>query len=82
MAGYLFIDQGQNFQPGDLPPKGNDYLAWHDWAEVQRQAGIKQQQCQRCMKWLTPQEKIGHAAMHDVQNIESAAFQALWLGSE
>ena len=44
----------QEYKPGDLPPKG--YLAWHEWAEVQRKAGIKQVMCGRCMKWKTPQE--------------------------
>ena len=28
------------YKPGDLPPEG--YLEWHEWAEVQRKAGIKQ----------------------------------------
>jgi len=42
------------FKPGDLPPEG--YLAWHDWAEVQDNAGIEQTQCKGCNKWKTPQE--------------------------
>lgn len=42
------------YKPGDLPPEG--YLAWHEWAEVQRKAGIKQVQCGRCALWRTPQE--------------------------
>lgn len=45
------------FKPGDLPPEG--YLAWHEWAEVQRKAGIKQVQCGICAKWKTPQELSG-----------------------
>ena len=44
----------ESFKPGDLPPEG--YLAWHEWAEVQRKAGIKQVECGRCGKWRTPQE--------------------------
>jgi len=42
------------FKPGDLPP--DDYLGWHAWADVQREAGIKQAQCAHCAKWYTPQE--------------------------
>jgi hypothetical protein len=46
------------YKPGDLPPKG--YLQWHEWAEVQRKAGIKQVQCPTCGKWQTPQELSTH----------------------
>ncbi len=42
------------YAPGDLPPEG--YLEWHEWAEVQHKAGIKQVQCCRCGLWQTPQE--------------------------
>lgn len=42
------------YKPGDLPPEG--YLAWHEWAEVQRKAGIRQRQCPGCGLWRTPQE--------------------------
>ena len=42
------------YKPGDLPPEG--YLAWHEWAEVQYKAGIRQVQCGRCGLWQTPQE--------------------------
>ena len=42
------------YKPGDQPPDG--YLAWMEWAEVQRKAGIKQVQCGRCGSWKTPQE--------------------------
>ncbi len=45
------------FEPGDLPPDG--YLAWTEWAEVQRKAGIKQFPC-KCGKWITPQERDNH----------------------
>lgn len=48
------ILEQDTYQPGDLPPEG--YLAWHEWAEVQRKAGIKQVQCGRCGLWKTPQE--------------------------
>jgi hypothetical protein len=42
------------FKAGDLPPDG--YLAWQEWADVQRKAGIKQVQCGKCWIWKTPQE--------------------------
>ncbi len=42
------------YQPGDLPPEG--YLEWHEWAEVQRKAGVEQVPCAHCAKWKTPQE--------------------------
>lgn len=42
------------YKPGDQPPDG--YLAWHEWADVQRKAGIKQMQCGKCGLWRTPQE--------------------------
>ena len=44
----------ETYKPGDLPPEG--YLAWHEWAEVQRKAGIKQVPCGKCGLWRTPQE--------------------------
>lgn len=47
-----------DYKPGDLPPKG--YLQWHEWAEVQRKAGIKQVECPTCGKWQTPQELSPH----------------------
>lgn len=42
------------FKPGDLPPSG--YLEWHEWADVQRKAGIRQTVCTKCGIWRTPQE--------------------------
>lgn len=43
-----------DFKPGDQAPEG--YLAWHEWAEVQHKAGLRQKQCGRCGKWKYPQE--------------------------
>lgn len=54
--GHILITP--EFKPGDLPPEG--YLAWHEWAEVQRKAGIKQVQCPSCSLWRTPQELSTH----------------------
>ena len=51
------LNEQPAFKPGDLPPEG--YLAWHEWAEVQRKAEIKQVECGRCGLWKTPQELSG-----------------------
>ena len=42
------------FKPGDQAPEG--YLAWHEWAETQHKAGLRQKECGRCGKWKYPQE--------------------------
>lgn len=42
------------FKAGDPAPEG--YLAWHEWAEVQHRAGLRQKICQRCWTWKFPQE--------------------------
>lgn len=51
------------YKPGDLPPDG--YLAWHEWAEVQYNAGIKQVECGQCGKWKTPQELSSNTVTHN-----------------
>jgi hypothetical protein len=43
-----------NFKPGDPPPKG--YSDWHEWAEVQHQAGLKQTRCRNCHRFFYPSE--------------------------
>lgn len=48
------ILEQDTYKPGDQPPEG--YLAWHEWAEVQHKAGIKQVECGKCGLWKTPQE--------------------------
>lgn len=57
VLGRVFLDDAGSYKPGDLPPEG--YLQWHEWAEVQRKAGIKQVECGSCGKWQTPQELSG-----------------------
>ena len=42
------------YQPGEPAPEG--YLAWHEWAETQHKAGLRQKECGRCGKWKDPQE--------------------------
>lgn len=44
----------QRYRPGDQAPEG--YLAWHEWAEVQHKAGLRQKQCGRCGLWRYPQQ--------------------------
>lgn len=67
-----------HYKPGDLPPDG--YLQWHEWAEVQRKAGIKQVVCPSCGLWRTPQELSTHEMRWTVMNgrgepIDQSAFQ-------
>ena len=44
----------KEYEPGALAPFG--YLAWHEWAEAQYKAGLRQDQCGRCSEWKFPQE--------------------------
>lgn len=53
MRGLRILEQA-TYKPGDPAPEG--YLAWHEWAEVQRKAGLRQKQCYECGKWRFPQE--------------------------
>ena len=43
-----------DFKPGDQAPEG--YLAWHEWADKQHKAGLRQKECGRCRRWKYPQE--------------------------
>lgn len=61
---HLLIQK--EYKPGDMPPEG--YLAWHEWAEVQRKAGIKQVECGKCGKWKTPQELSGTVLTVNARN--------------
>lgn len=48
------IIEQENYAPGDPAPEG--YLEWHEWAEIQHKAGLRQKQCGRCGLWRYPQE--------------------------
>jgi predicted transcriptional regulator len=48
------ILEQDTYRPGDPAPDG--YLAWHEWAEAQHKAGLRQKQCGRCGLWRYPQE--------------------------
>lgn len=65
IPGALILEQA-DYKPGDLPPEG--YLAWHEWAEVQRKAGVKQVECGRCGKWQTPQELSDQIDRHEAKS--------------
>jgi hypothetical protein len=47
-----------DFEVGSQPPTG--YLAWHEWAETQSKAGLKQSECGVCGSWNFPQELSGN----------------------
>lgn len=49
-----------SYKPGDQAPDG--YLAWHDWAEAQHKAGLRQKECAKCGRWKYPQELSGQTA--------------------
>lgn len=57
---------GGDFKPGDMPPAG--YLDWHEWADVQQRAGLRQKQCGRCGTWGFPQEL---SEVRDVRELET-----------
>ena len=50
----IHITEQANYKPGDQAPDG--YLAWHEWADVQHKAGLRQRQCGRCGLWRYPQQ--------------------------
>ena len=43
------------YRPGDPPPEG--YSEWHEWAQTQYRAGLRQRRCQTCLRWRFPQER-------------------------
>jgi hypothetical protein len=51
------LDVAPDFKAGDPPPEG--YLAWHEWAETQHKAGLRQVRCGRCVLWRYRQELSG-----------------------
>jgi hypothetical protein len=57
MKNVACILEQETYKPGDQAPSG--YLAWHEWAEVQHKAGLRQVQCGKCGLWRYPQELSG-----------------------
>lgn len=54
-----FVCSSGSYELGDLPPKG--YNAWHEWAKVQHEAGLKQVACGKYGKVKFPQELSGES---------------------
>jgi len=48
------VEDESMMKVGSQAPEG--YLNWHDWAEVQHKAGLRQVPCPRCGLWRFPQE--------------------------
>jgi hypothetical protein len=57
-----WLTYGGDYKPGDMPPTG--YLDWHEWAEVQHKAGLKQKTCSMCSNWYFPQELLDTSGHH------------------
>lgn len=55
-----------DYKPGDQPPSG--YLAWHEWAEVQHKAGLRQKECCVCCRWKYPQELSDQIRQYTARN--------------
>ena len=55
-----------DFKPGDQAPEG--YLTWHEWAEVQHKAGLRQKECGRCGKFKYPQELSDQIDRHEAKS--------------
>lgn len=51
---WCHLDFVDSYKPGDPAPTG--YMDWHEWAEVQHKAGLRQERCGRCCKLGYPQE--------------------------
>jgi len=46
------------YEVGSQAPEG--YRQWHEWAEVQYKAGLRQTMCPGCKKFMFPQEVDEH----------------------
>lgn len=55
-----------DYKAGDPAPTG--YLDWHEWAEVQHKAGLKQKACGRCGKWCYPQQISNRVDVYTAQS--------------
>jgi len=63
---FVHILEQRDYAPGDPEPQG--YLAWHEWAETQHKAGLRQKECGRCGKWRYPQELSAQRDEHVMQS--------------
>lgn len=55
---------------GCLPPDG--YCDWHEWSEAQGLHGLKQGNCEKCGRYVFPQEMNQLGACSDA--VECAQF--------
>lgn len=60
------ILEQERYKAGDPAPQG--YLAWHEWAETQHKAGLRQKECGRCGKWCYPQELSEQIDRHEAKS--------------
>lgn len=60
---------------GTLPPTG--YNEWHEWAEIQHRAGLRQVQCGFCGLWKFPQELSSIKHMSRVWDSRSRGNQVM-----
>ena len=68
----LHILEQATYAPGDQAPEG--YLAWHEWADTQHKAGLRQKECGRCGLWRYPQELSGQFEL-----LQSGLFESMTL---
>lgn len=69
----LHILEQADYKPGDPAPEG--YLAWHEWADVQHKAGLRQKSCGRCGKWKYPQELSDKRDEYEAMTRKSGAVK-------
>lgn len=68
--GGAIVTMSPGFKAGDPAPTG--YLDWHEWAGVQRKAGLRQTQCPKCAKWQFPQELSTQEVSYGTTNMRKA----------
>ena len=61
------LDAG-TYKVGSLPPEGNGYVEWHEWAAAQHKAGLRQCECAKCGLWKYPQELSDQTTEHIATN--------------
>lgn len=55
MSRLVHLNIVGSYKPGDQPPIG--YTDWHEWANVQHKAGLRQSRCDQCRLCKFPQER-------------------------
>lgn len=75
LGGRWHIDIAPQFRAGDPPPAG--YCDWHEWARVQHRAGLRQDQCPGCGRWMFPQERADHARCFEIAEAAKRAAKVV-----